>query len=76
MPAKTRDVEISTENYGANSAAVILEDDDESGLSKFDEKTTRKLTYMPSPSKTYTLWYKGRYMTITRTREKEGRWFG
>ncbi|KAK7446314.1 hypothetical protein VKT23_014520 [Stygiomarasmius scandens] len=72
--SKTRDVEISTENYGANSAAVILEDDDESGLSKFDEKTTRKLTYMPSPSKTYTLWYKGRYMTITRTREKEGRY--
>jgi len=73
-PAKTRDVEISTENYGANTAAVILEDDDDSGLSKFDEKTTRKLTYMPSPSKTYTLWYKGRYMTITRTREKEGRY--
>ncbi|KAJ8077718.1 hypothetical protein PM082_002151 [Marasmius tenuissimus] len=29
--------------------------------------------YIPSPSKTYTLWYKGRYLTITRSQE-QGRW--
>ncbi|THU79347.1 P-loop containing nucleoside triphosphate hydrolase protein [Dendrothele bispora CBS 962.96] len=72
--AKTRDVEISTETYGTNNAAVLLEDDDDTGLARFDYKTTRKLTYIPSPSKTYTLWYRGRYMSITRTKEREVRY--
>ncbi|THU99238.1 P-loop containing nucleoside triphosphate hydrolase protein, partial [Dendrothele bispora CBS 962.96] len=70
--AKTRDVEISTETYGANNAAVLLEDDDDTGLARFDYKTTRKLTYIPSPSKTYRLWYRGRYMSIKRTKERDG----
>ncbi|KAK7446313.1 hypothetical protein VKT23_014519 [Stygiomarasmius scandens] len=74
--AKTRDVEISTGTHGASNTALLLEDDDGSGLSQFESKTTRKLAYIPSPSRTYTLWYKGRPVWITRTRAKEARLSG
>ncbi len=62
--AKARDIQVSTNTYGANSNTVTLEGDDDS-----DDyyKTSRKLAYLPSVSTTYSLWYKRRYMTITRT---------
>jgi len=76
LVAKTRDVEILTGTHGASDTALLLEDDDGSGLSQFESKTTRKLAYIPSPSKTYTLWYNGRPMWITRTRAQEARLSG
>ncbi|KAK0437806.1 P-loop containing nucleoside triphosphate hydrolase protein [Armillaria borealis] len=62
--AKARDIQVSTNTYGANSNTVTLEGDEDS-----DDyyKTSRKLAYLPSVSMTYSLWYKRRYMTITRT---------
>ncbi|EEB95300.1 hypothetical protein MPER_05746, partial [Moniliophthora perniciosa FA553] len=69
--ASIREVEVSTETYGANSSAVNLDDDDDD--IDLDMKSTRKLSYIPSPSKTYTMWYKRRYLTVTRTQE-QSRW--
>ncbi|KAK0444217.1 uncharacterized protein EV420DRAFT_1574822 [Desarmillaria tabescens] len=62
--AKARDIQVSTNTYGANSNTVMLDGDEDS-----DEysKTSRKLAYLPSVSMTYSMWYKRRYMTITRT---------
>ncbi|KAL0570750.1 hypothetical protein V5O48_011216 [Marasmius crinis-equi] len=68
----TRDVEVSTETYGANTTSVQL-DGDEASASYF--KSSRKLTYLPSLATTYSLWYKRRYMTITRTQQQTG-WYG
>ncbi|KAK0199841.1 hypothetical protein DFS33DRAFT_1365358 [Desarmillaria ectypa] len=62
--AKARDIQVSTNTYGANSNTVMLEGDEDSN--EYD-KTSRKLAYLPSVSMTYSLWYKRRYMTITRT---------
>ncbi|KAK0475917.1 hypothetical protein IW261DRAFT_1340124 [Armillaria novae-zelandiae] len=61
--AKARDIQVSTNTYGANSNTVTLEGDDSDEYNK----TSRKLAYLPSVSMTYSLWYKRRYMTITRT---------
>ncbi|PBK88980.1 P-loop containing nucleoside triphosphate hydrolase protein [Armillaria gallica] len=62
--AKARDIQVSTNTYGANSNTVTLEGDEDS---EDYYKTSRKLAYLPSVSMTYSLWYKRRYMTITRT---------
>ncbi|KAG7440444.1 P-loop containing nucleoside triphosphate hydrolase protein [Guyanagaster necrorhizus] len=61
--AKARDIQVSTNTYGANSNTVMLEGEEDSS----EYKTSRKLAYLPSVSMTYSLWYKRRYMTITRT---------
>jgi hypothetical protein len=68
-----RDVAISTESYGNTSTAVLVDKEDESESRIY--KSSKKLTYYPSLSKTYSMWYKGRYMTITRTQENTG-WYG
>ncbi|KAJ8082543.1 hypothetical protein PM082_008398 [Marasmius tenuissimus] len=68
----TRDVEVSTQTYGANSTSIQL-DGDANSTNIF--KSSRKLTYLPSLSTTYNLWYKRRYMTITRTQQQTG-WYG
>ncbi|KAF9266624.1 P-loop containing nucleoside triphosphate hydrolase protein [Marasmius fiardii PR-910] len=68
----TRDVEISTHTYGANTTSIQLSGE-ENASALF--KSSRKLNYLPSLSTTYSLWYKGRYMTITRTQQQTG-WYG
>ncbi|KAJ7217406.1 P-loop containing nucleoside triphosphate hydrolase protein [Mycena haematopus] len=69
--SKARDVQVSTNNV-VSTAAISLDDDDE-GTLRF--KSSRKLTYLPSPSITYNLWYKRRWMTITRIQNQTG-WYG
>ncbi|KAG7089762.1 hypothetical protein E1B28_011416 [Marasmius oreades] len=67
-----RDVEISTHTYGANMTSIQLNGEDNATAFY---KSSRKLTYLPSLSTTYSLWYRGRYMTITRTQQQTG-WYG
>ncbi|KAG7090230.1 hypothetical protein E1B28_011830 [Marasmius oreades] len=66
--AKIRQVQVSTDTYGADRTAISIDADDDE-----DAVNTRKMFYIPTPSKTYTLWYKGRFLTITRS-EEQGRW--
>ncbi|KAI3616914.1 hypothetical protein WG66_004370 [Moniliophthora roreri] len=47
---RPREVEVSTETYGANNSAVNI-DDDEDDID-LDMKFTRKSSYIPSPSNT------------------------
>ncbi|KAJ6598474.1 P-loop containing nucleoside triphosphate hydrolase protein [Mycena vulgaris] len=68
--SKARDVQVSTTSL-ANNAAILL--DEEEGGERF--KSSRKLAYLPSLSTTYSLWYKRRWMTITRVQSQTG-WYG
>ncbi|KAF8066757.1 P-loop containing nucleoside triphosphate hydrolase protein [Lyophyllum atratum] len=65
--SKTRDMQITTRDYGGNSPAVELDGEEESANEFF--KSSRKISYLPSVSMTYSLWYKRRWMTITRIQQ-------
>ncbi|KAJ7267446.1 hypothetical protein C8J57DRAFT_1327732 [Mycena rebaudengoi] len=69
--SKARDVQISTSSL-ANNAAFVLDGEDDS-TEQF--KSSRKLAYLPSVATTYNLWYKQRWMTITRIQNQTG-WYG
>ncbi|KAF5381751.1 hypothetical protein D9615_005443 [Tricholomella constricta] len=66
--SKTRDMQITTRAGGGNSPAVILEGEEESANQFY--KSSRKISYLPSASLTYSLWYKRRWMTITRVQQQ------
>ncbi|KAK7686175.1 hypothetical protein QCA50_010395 [Cerrena zonata] len=61
---RARTVEVSTRSFGLNSPAVTVEGDEASDAN-------RRLAYLPSFSETYSLWYKRRYMCVTRTKVQE-----
>ncbi|KAJ7768290.1 P-loop containing nucleoside triphosphate hydrolase protein [Mycena metata] len=69
--SKARDVQVSTNSMASNAAIQVDGEDD--GIERF--KSSRKLAYLPSPSTTYNLWYKRRWMTITRMQSQTG-WYG
>ncbi|KIK54778.1 hypothetical protein GYMLUDRAFT_48477 [Collybiopsis luxurians FD-317 M1] len=66
---KARDVEISTSTYGAKNISMALDPQDSIG---HQNKSYRTLSFLPSLSVTYHLWYKNCYMSITRTKEESG----
>lgn len=71
---EVRAVEVVVDNNELNdSHTIVLE---EEGLSKYDGRIPRKVVYTPSPSRTYSMWYKQRYMTVTRIQEQTSRWSG
>ncbi|KAF7308897.1 Mitochondrial chaperone BCS1 [Mycena kentingensis (nom. inval.)] len=63
-----REVEVSTRTFGLNTNAIVVpgEEDDLSLLS------SRKLAYLPSASLTYSMWYRRRYLTVTRVQAQTG----
>ncbi|KAF9465915.1 P-loop containing nucleoside triphosphate hydrolase protein [Collybia nuda] len=65
---RTRDVQITTRSFGGNSPAVELDGEDDNANQVF--KSPRKISYLPSASLTYSLWYKRRWMTITRVQQQ------
>ncbi|KAK7050467.1 mitochondrial chaperone BCS1 [Favolaschia claudopus] len=68
---KARDVQVCT-NSIINNTAIMLDGTDE-GTARF--RSSRKLAYLPSLLTTYNLWYKRRWMTITRVQQQTG-WYG
>ena len=63
---QARFVNISTRSFGLNSPAVAITGDDD------DEADGRKLCYLPSFARTYSLWYKGHFLSVTRSQVSEG----
>ncbi|KAG8221043.1 P-loop containing nucleoside triphosphate hydrolase protein [Butyriboletus roseoflavus] len=62
-----RNVQISTSNF--NLHAVQIDSNDDQGAH------SRKVTYLPAVSESYTLWYHYRWMKVTRTIESHhGGW--
>jgi len=74
LPEKAREVEVSTANFGLNSAAICVPGEDE-GSSQLLTRSSRKLAYIPAVSATYSIWYKRRWMQISRTQGQTG-WYG
>ncbi|KAG6837401.1 hypothetical protein H0H93_010019 [Arthromyces matolae] len=68
---KTRDMQITTFTSGGNSPAVVLEGEEEYSTSSY-YKSSRKISYLPSTSMTYSLWYKRRWITIQRMQQSNG----
>ncbi|KAF8892220.1 P-loop containing nucleoside triphosphate hydrolase protein [Infundibulicybe gibba] len=60
--ANVREVQVSTQTFGLNSTAVLVpgEEDALNG--------GRRIAYFPSVSTTYSLWYKGHWMNVSRMR--------
>ncbi|KAI0311895.1 P-loop containing nucleoside triphosphate hydrolase protein [Amylostereum chailletii] len=72
---KFRDFTVSTSSLGLNGNSVDLddsEDENDDGLTL--KKKTRKVHYLPGYATSYRMWYKRRYMTISRVKE-ESRWY-
>ncbi|KAG6833139.1 hypothetical protein H0H87_010853 [Tephrocybe sp. NHM501043] len=65
---KTRDMQITTRVSGGNSPAVVLEGEEDNSVFL---KSSRKISYLPTASLTYSLWYKRRWMTITRVEQPQ-----
>ena len=63
---QARFVNISTRSFGLNSPAVAITGDED------DEANGRKLCYLPSFARTYSLWYRGHYLSVTRSQVHEG----
>ena len=59
---QSRDVEVSTSKNNGASAVILDGDEDNSNTGR----SSRKLTYLPSCSRSYSLWYKHRWVTICR----------
>ncbi|KAI0057432.1 P-loop containing nucleoside triphosphate hydrolase protein [Artomyces pyxidatus] len=68
---KFRDFTVSTSSLGLGSDSVELneEQDDDPSIRK-----TRPVRYLPAYAASYKMWYKRRWMTISRVKE-ESRWY-
>ncbi|KAF9814843.1 hypothetical protein IEO21_04895 [Rhodonia placenta] len=63
---KARRVEVTTRNYGLTSPAVnVLEDSN-------DRPTDRPMSFLPSISSTYSMWFNRHYMTVSRAQVQNG----
>ena len=64
-----RDFSVSTSNFSLEDDALELHD----GVDEDTRRRTRPIRYLPSHASSYRMWYKGRYISISRARE-ENRW--
>ncbi|KZT21605.1 P-loop containing nucleoside triphosphate hydrolase protein [Neolentinus lepideus HHB14362 ss-1] len=60
-----RDLEITTRSFGLASKGLLLPNEE-------GESGARKLAFLPSLSKTHTMWYKHRWLTVCRFRNNTG----
>ena len=66
VTGKSRVIDVSTRTFGLNSPAIAIDG------AEHDDQDGRKLCYLPSFSRTYTLWFQGHYVRFTRTQTQEG----
>ncbi|KAJ3527758.1 hypothetical protein NM688_g8085 [Phlebia brevispora] len=65
---QARMIDVTTRSFGLNSPAILVDDD--------ENAKGRRMCYLPSLSRTYSLWYKGHYISVTRTQEQESIYSG
>ena len=65
-----RDFSVSTNDFDLGGDALTLYEDEDEHL---QQRRKRSVRYLPSYSTSYGMWYKGRYVTISRAKE-ESRW--
>ncbi len=64
-----RDVSVSTEFNMGGDALTLYENEDE----HLQPRGQQSVRYLPAYATSYGMWYKGRYVTVSRARE-ESRW--
>ena len=67
-----RDFSVSTNCHEPENSALDVDRDDT--MDEALRRRIRPVQYHPSYTSSYRMWYKGRYITITRTKE-ESRWY-
>ena len=65
-----REFSVSTSGLSLDDSALMIDDNIDEEL----RRRTRPVRYLPSYSSNYWMWYKGRYITISRTKE-DCRWY-
>lgn len=73
--AQARELQVSTRTFGLNSNAVMIPGDEDDASAVLNGSSTKRLAYLPSTSSTYSIWYKRRWMTVTRV-IKQGGYYG
>ena len=66
-----RDFTVSTGDFSLGGDALTLFEDEDEHL---QQRRKRSVRYLPSYNASYKMWYKGRYVTISRSKE-ESRWY-
>ena len=66
-----RDFSVSTGDFDLGEDALTLYEDGDEHL---QQRRKRSVRYLPSYNASYRMWYKGRYVTISRVKE-ENRWY-
>ena len=67
-----RDFSVSTGNFCLGEDALTLYEDEDEQL---QQRRKRSVRYLPSYTASYRMWYKGRYVTISRVKdESPSRW--
>ena len=61
-----RDFSVSTSNFSLEENALVLDN----GVDEDIRRRTRPVRYLPSYALSYSMRYKGRYITISRTKEE------
>lgn len=65
-----RDFSVTTNNFSIEDEALEVDD----GIDEDMQRRKRPVRYLPSYASSYRIWYKGRYITISRTKE-DNRWY-
>lgn len=65
-----RDFSVTTCSFSIEDEALEVDD----GIDEDMRRRTRPVRYLPSYASSYRIWYKGRYITISRTKE-DNRWY-
>jgi mitochondrial chaperone BCS1 len=65
-----RDFSVSTSVFGLDDDVVELDDN----VDEVTRRRTPPVRYLPSYASSYGMWYKGRYISISRIKE-DSRWF-
>ena len=60
-----RDLSVSTSSLTLEQSALEIDDNMDEGL----HRRTRRVRYLPSYSSSYWIWYKGRFISISRAKE-------
>jgi chaperone BCS1 len=64
---RARELSISTQSFGVGDIASLVEGEE-------DGNDQNKIRFLPSHDRTASLWYRGHYVRLSRSRVSEGIW--
>ncbi|KAL0953878.1 hypothetical protein HGRIS_005052 [Hohenbuehelia grisea] len=70
--SKARELSVTARNFNLVSNAVVVRGEEEDPASML--QNNRSISYLPSVSTSYSVWYKGRRITVIRERTQTGNW--